>query len=179
MRLGNPDREQPSPEELLSVMQTASEESRTAIRELRTMIMEIAPPDLDRGGLGAALERLGTVAREAGLEVVVDVDPAARMLSMQETALIYRTAQEAIRNVVKHARAARLMVRLMPSPGAMNLEVTDDGQGFSPDDLRGRQQSGHVGLSLLQERVAEAGATLTIDSVPGRGTSIHMRVARA
>jgi two-component system NarL family sensor kinase len=179
MRLGNPEREQPSPEELLSVMQTASEESRTAIRELRTMIMEIAPPDLDRGGLGAALERLGAVAREAGLEVVVDVDPAARTLSMQETALIYRTAQEGIRNVVKHAHAARLMVRLLPSPGAMNLEVTDDGEGFSPDDLRGRQQSGHVGLSLLQERVAEAGATLAIDSVPGRGTSIHMRLARA
>ena len=48
----------------------------------------------------------------------------------------------------------------------------------SPDELKGRQQSGHVGLSLLQERVAEAGATLSIDSVPGQGTSIHMRVMR-
>jgi two-component system, NarL family, sensor kinase len=179
MRLGNPDREQPSHEELLSVMQTASEESRTAIRELRTMIMEIAPPDLDRGGLGAALERLGSVARENGLEVVVDVDPCARTLSMQDTALIYRTAQEGIRNVAKHAHATRLMVRLMPVPGAVELEVTDDGEGFSPDQLKGRQQSGHVGLSLLQERVAEAGATLTIRSMPGHGTSIRMRVARA
>ncbi len=179
MRLGNPEREQPSHEELLSVMQTASEESRTAIRELRTMIMEIAPPDLDRGGLGAALERLGGVARDAGLEVVVDVDPSARMLSMQETALIYRTAQEGIRNVVKHAHATRLLVRLLPAAKGMDLEVTDDGDGFSPDQLKGRQQSGHVGLSLLQERVAEAGATLSIDSVPGHGTSIHMRVARA
>jgi signal transduction histidine kinase len=148
LRLGNPEREQPSHEELLSVMQTASEESRTAIRELRTMIMEIAPPDLDRGGLGAALERLGAVARDGGLEVVVDVDPSARTLSMQDTALIYRTAQEGIRNVVKHAHATRLMVRLVPAPKAMDLEV------------------------------AEAGATLSIDSVPGRGTSIHMRVLR-
>ena len=137
MRLANPERAQPSHEELLSVMQTASEESRTAIRELRTMIMEIAPPDLDRGGLGAALERLGAVARDAGLEVVVDVDPSARTLSMQDTALIYRTAQEAIRNVVKHAHARRLMVRLLPAPKAMDLEVTDDGDGFSPDGAQG------------------------------------------
>jgi two-component system, NarL family, sensor kinase len=178
MRLGNPEREQPSHDELLSVMQTASEESRTAIRELRTMIMEIAPPDLDRGGLGAALERLGAVARDAGLEVVVDVDPSARTLSMRDTALIYRTAQEGIRNVVKHAHAAKLLVRLVPVAGSMDLEVTDDGAGFSPDELNGRQQSGHVGLSLLQERVAEAGAKLSIDSVPGHGTAIRMRVAR-
>ncbi len=179
MRLANPNREQPSTEELVSVMQTASEESRTAIRELRTLIMEIAPPDLDRGGLGAALERLATVARESGLEVVVDIDPAAKTLSMSDTALIYRTAQEGVRNVVKHSHATRLMVRLLQVPGAMSLEITDDGDGFSPDDLTGRQQAGHMGLSLLQERVADAGAALSIDSVPGRGTSIRLRVARA
>ena len=179
MRLANPERAQPTREELVSVMQTASEESRTAIRELRTMIMEIAPPDLDRGGLGAALERLATVARENGFEVIVDVDPSAKALSMQDTALIYRAAQEGIRNVVKHSHAARLMVRLLQVPGAMILEIVDDGDGFSPDDLKGRQQAGHMGISLLQERVAEAGASLTIDSVPGRGTSIRLRVARA
>jgi two-component system NarL family sensor kinase len=179
MRLANPAREQPSHEELVSVMQTASEESRTAIRELRTMIMEIAPPDLDRGGLGAALERLAAVARENGLEVVVEVDPSTKTLSMQDTALIYRTAQEGIRNVVKHAQATRLLVRVLQVPGAMSLEVTDDGDGFSPDELSGRQQAGHLGLSLLQERVAEAGASLTIDSLPGRGTSIRMRLTRA
>jgi two-component system, NarL family, sensor kinase len=179
MRLANPNREQPSTEELVSVMQTASEESRTAIRELRTLIMEIAPPDLDRGGLGAALERLATVARESGLEVVVDIDPAAKTLSMSDTALIYRTAQEGVRNVVKHSHATRLMVRLLQVPGAMSLEITDAGDGFSPDDLTGRQQAGHMGLSLLQERVADAGAALSIDSVPGRGTSIRLRVARA
>ncbi|MGA7989039.1 MAG: sensor histidine kinase [Candidatus Dormiibacterota bacterium] len=179
MRLANPSREHPSHEELVSVMQTASEESRTAIRELRTMIMEIAPPDLDRGGLGAAIERLAAVARENGIEVVVEVDPAAKTLPMRDTALIYRTAQEGIRNVVKHAHATRLLVRLLQMPGGMNLEIIDDGDGFSPDQLTGRQQAGHMGLSLLQERVAEAGASLTIDSMPGHGTSIRLRVARA
>jgi signal transduction histidine kinase len=178
MRLSNPERAQPSQEELVAVMQTASEESRTAIRELRTMIMEIAPPDLDRGGLGAALERLATVAREHGLRVVVDVDARARALPMDDTALIYRTAQESMRNVMKHAHASKLLVRLSPTPGGVTLEVIDDGNGFSPDELRRRRQDGHVGLTLLEERVAEGGATLGIQSAPGQGTTVRLRIAR-
>lgn len=176
MRLSNPERAQPSHDELVSVMQTASEESRTAIRELRTMIMEIAPPDLDRGGLGAALERLASVAREHGLGVLVDVDGCARTLAMDDMALLYRTAQECMRNVVKHAHASKLLVRLCPTPDGVTLEITDDGQGFSPDELRRRRQDGHVGLKLLEERVAEAGATLGIRSAPGQGTTVRLRI---
>jgi signal transduction histidine kinase len=179
MRLSNPERPQPSHDELVAVMQTASEESRTAIRELRTMTREIAPPDLDRGGLGAALERLATIAREHALSVVVDVDACARTLSIENTALFYRTAQECMRNVVKHAHALKLLVRLAPTPRGVMLEVVDDGDGFSTDDLRRRRQDGHMGLTLLEERVAEAGATLDIRSSPGQGTCIRLRIARA
>jgi len=57
--------------------------------------------------------------------------------------------------------------------------VIDDGRGFSPEDLRRRQQEGHLGLSLLQERVAEAGATISIISAPGGGTSIRLQLARS
>jgi two-component system NarL family sensor kinase len=176
MRLTNPERARPSHDELVTVMQTAAEESRTAIRELRTMIIEIAPPDLGRGGLGAALERLATIAREHGLQTVVDADGTARSLSMEEMVLIYRTAQESIRNVVKHAGASTMTVRLHRGPG-MILEVIDDGQGFSPDQLARRQETGHMGLALLQERVKEAGATLTITSAPGHGTTIRLELA--
>jgi two-component system, NarL family, sensor kinase len=179
MRLANPERRQPSHDELIGVMQSASEESRTAIRELRTMIMEIAPPDLDRGGLGPALERLARVGREQGLQVLVDVDAAARGLSMDDNALIYRTAQESIRNVLKHANASKVLVRLHSVPHGITLEVIDDGRGFSTDDLSRRQQDGHVGLALLEERVAEARATLAITSAPGSGTSIRLQLARA
>jgi two-component system NarL family sensor kinase len=178
MRLADPARVQPTREELVGVMQTASEESRTAIRELRTMIMEIAPPDLDRGGLGPALERLADLGREHGLQVIVEVDATARNLPMERTALIYRTAQESIRNVIKHAHATKVLVRVAPSAGGTTLEVVDDGQGFSPDELGRRQQAGHVGLSLLEERVADAGATIAFESAPGRGTSIRLFLAR-
>jgi two-component system NarL family sensor kinase len=179
IRLADPQREQPSHDELVNVMQSASEESRTAIRELRTMIMEIAPPDLDRGGLGPALERLAGVAREHGLVALVDVEVPTRTLSMDENALIYRTAQESIRNVLKHAKASKVLVRLSSVPGGITLEVIDDGQGFSTDDLKRRQQAGHVGLALLEERVADAGATIGINSALGSGTSIRLFLARA
>jgi two-component system, NarL family, sensor kinase len=179
MRLANPEREQPSHAELINVMQSASEESRTAIRELRSMIMEIAPPDLDRGGLGPALERLAGVGREHGLLVLVDVDAATRGLSMDDNALIYRTAQESIRNVLKHANASKVLLRLRSVPPGVTLEVIDDGQGFSIADLSRRQQDGHVGLALLEERVAEAGATIAITSAPGSGTSVRLQLARA
>jgi hypothetical protein len=63
--------------------------------------------------------------------------------------------------------------------GRLTLEVVDDGSGFSPEELRRRQQNGHVGLSLLQERVTEAGATMAIISAPGGGTTIRLQFARA
>ena len=158
MRLADPGRETPGHDELLSVMQTASAESRTAIRELRTMIMEIAPPDLDRGGLDGALGRLAAVAQEHGLVARVEANTSSVSHPADDLPLIYRTAQESVRNVLKHAGASSVMIRLTREDGRLTLEVVDDGSGFSPEELRRRQQNGHVGLSLLQERVAEAGA---------------------
>jgi two-component system NarL family sensor kinase len=178
MRLADPEREAPAHEELVSVMETASAESRTAIRELRTMIMEIAPPDLDRG-LDGALARLITVAQEHGLAARLEANTAAQSHPLDDAALVYRTAQESVRNVIKHAEATTLTVRMSRESGRLTLEVIDDGRGFSTEDLRRRQQNGHVGLSLLQERVAEAGATMTIVSAPGQGTTIRLQLAKA
>jgi len=178
MRLSDPKRETPDHDELVSVMQTASAESRTAIRELRTMIMEIAPPDLDRG-LDSALARLISVAEEHGLAARLDAGSSVQGHPLDDVALVYRTAQESVRNVIKHSAAKTLTVRLNREEGRLTLEVIDDGCGFSTEDLRRRQQNGHVGLSLLQERVAEAGAVISIDSAPGRGTTIKLQLAKS
>jgi two-component system, NarL family, sensor kinase len=179
MRMSDPERQAPTHDELVSVMQTASQESRTAIRELRTMIMEIAPPDLDRGGLDGALTRLVAVAEEHGLTAKLVGSASADSHPIDDVGLVYRTAQESVRNAVKHARATRVTIRLSRDQGRLTLEVIDDGCGFTTDDLRRRQQNGHVGLSLLQERVAEAGATMAIVSAPGQGTTIRLRLARS
>jgi two-component system, NarL family, sensor kinase len=178
MRMSDPQRESPTHDELVSVMQAASSESRTAIRELRTMIMEIAPPDLNRGGLDVALGRLVSVANEQGVTARLEVDAMADSHPVDDIGLVYRTAQESVRNVLKHAQAANVTIRLSKQQGRLTLEVIDDGCGFTPDDLRRRQQNGHVGLSLLQERVAEAEATISITSVPGRGTAVRLQLAQ-
>ncbi len=177
MRLADPERQTPTHDELVSVMQTASAESRTAIRELRTMIMEIAPPDLDRGGLDGALGRLVAVAEEQGLTARLESGASGESHPADDIGLIYRTAQESVRNAIKHAQATRLIMRVSRPKGVLTLEVIDDGCGFSSDDLRRRQQNGHVGLSLLQERVSEAGATMAIISAPGAGTTIRLQLA--
>jgi two-component system, NarL family, sensor kinase len=178
MRMSDPQRETPSHDELLSVMQAASSESRTAIRELRTMIMEIAPPDLNRGGLDVALGRLVAVANEQGVAAKLEVSAMADSHPVDDIGLVYRTAQESVRNVLKHAKATSVIIRLSKQQGRLTLEVIDNGCGFTPDDLRRRQQNGHVGLSLLQERVAEAGAVISITSVPGRGTTVRLQLAQ-
>ena len=179
MRLSDPKRQEPTHDELVSVMQTASAESRTAIRELRTMIMEIAPPDLDRGGLEGALGRLITVAREHGLVARLETHASIESHPLDDLALVYRAAQESVRNVIKHARATSVTIRLTRDHGDLTLEVIDDGCGFSSEDLRRRQLNGHVGLSLLQERVSEAGATIAIISAPGSGTTIRLQLAKS
>lgn len=179
MRLSDPKRQEPTHDELVSVMQTASAESRTAIRELRTMIMEIAPPDLDRGGLEGALGRLITVAREHGLVARLETHASIESHPLDDLALVYRAAQESVRNAIKHARATSVTIRLTRDHGNLTLDVIDDGCGFSNEDLRRRQLNGHVGLSLLQERVSEAGATIAIISAPGSGTTIRLQLAKS
>ena len=89
--------------------------------------------------------------------------PRPRATRCDDIALVYRAAQESVRNVIKHARAHRLTIRLTRAGRGSTLEVTDDGARIQHRGSRRRQQNGHVGLSLLQERVAEAGATIAID----------------
>src|SRR5439155_16705476 len=150
--------------------------SRTAIRELRSLILEVAPADLAHVGLAAAIDRLAATARDSGLMVRVHAGNVPS-LSPDVNALIYRAAQEAIRNVIKHARASTLTINLVQHAGAVVLEVVDDGKGFDRDQLQRRRQQGHVGLSLLEDRVGRAGARLTIDSAGGRGTTVRLEVS--
>ena len=86
-------------------------------------------------------------------------------------ALVYRVAREALRNVRDHSGAHRVDVVVTPS----KLVVTDDGRGFDADERARRRAEGHVGLSLLEDLVAQSGGRLTVDSAPGRGTTVTWR----
>jgi two-component system NarL family sensor kinase len=97
-------------------------------------------------------------------------------LAPETETLVYRTAQEALRNVTKHAKAHRVDITVSAVDGSVHLEVRDDGVGFSPDVLAGRQASGHVGLHLLSQLADEAGGHLHVDGRPGLGTRVELEV---
>ena len=88
-------------------------------------------------------------------------------------ALVWRVAQEAVRNTTRHAHARRLDVRVAGSAGAVTLEVVDDGRGFDRTELAG---TGHFGLRGLTSLVADAGGRLDVTTAPGEGTTVRLDV---
>ena len=97
----------------------------------------------------------------------VDIDSAR---------LIFRVAQELLRNVVKHAQASVVEVRLAQGGSTIQLDIVDDGIGFEPEKLLAARASGHFGLRLLRDAVAAADAELAVTSTPGAGTHWRLRV---
>lgn len=145
---------------------------RSSLRSLRSLLVEIYPPDLGADGLGAALEDLVAPAAGAGVAARVEVydvqgarDDAVR--------LVWRVAQEAVRNALRHAHAQHLTVQVGRVGDRMTLDVTDDGLGFEPG-----QDSGGIGLRSLRDLIREAGGRLEIRSRRAEGTTVHLEVAR-
>ncbi len=151
---------------------------REAIQQLRSLIIEIHPPSLEQVGLAGALEELAAGISTAGLDVDVQVDPELPLDAAADQ-LIYRGAQEALRNVVAHAHATRATLAVTADEGGALLVASDDGIGFSQDDVTRRRGEGHVGLGLLKELVRDAGGALEIESHPGVGTTVRLWVPGA
>ena len=143
------------------------------IASLRALISDLRPAALDELGLTSALQDLTERLRSRGLDVVLDIELAdgqggatERLESDVEDAL-YRLAQEALTNVVKHARAQRAEVTVRREDGVVTLEVVDDGRGFDPDD-----GADGFGLLGMRERSELAGGRLAVESRIGSGTRI-------
>ena len=149
----------------------AAAETRRSVRSLRSLLVEIYPPNLADTGMEGALSDLAAAATRNGTAVTVEVDPALA-LDEEAMAVVYRVAREALQNVAKHARAERVSVALVTDEDSTVLTVQDDGAGFDP----GTVPEGHVGLRLLRDLAAEHGADLAIDSVPGEGTTVRLAV---
>jgi two-component system, NarL family, sensor kinase len=160
-----------APAELSPTLSDAASETRQALRELRSLLVEIYPPDLHREGLEAALEDLLAPCASRGLETRLAVDIGD--LPPDVEGLFFRAAQEALRNVVKHAGAQRVEVEVARRNGSALLRVEDDGSGFEVD---GRPKGDHFGLRVLRDLVREVGGDLEIDSKPGRGTVVCVEV---
>jgi signal transduction histidine kinase len=143
--------------------------AQQALKEMRLLVHQLRPPLLEEEGLLAALhQRLAAVERRAGVD--------ARLLSGDLVDLpgaiedgLYRIANEALNNALKHASATSVTVRVEASDEQVEMEVQDNGQGF---DVAAVREQGGIGLSSMRERAEKLGGTLTVTSVPGTGTNV-------
>jgi two-component system NarL family sensor kinase len=157
------------------VVEDAGDSVRQSLRSLRSLLVEIYPPDLAEVGLQGALDDLLAPVGAAGIATVLEVDEMPD-LSPTGAALVWRVAQEAIRNALQHGRPNRLVVQVRASgPRGVRLVVEDDGTGFDPALP---PEPGHVGLRGLRDATKEAGGRLEVVSAPGRGTRVELEVAR-
>ena len=150
-----------------------------SVRQVRDVMAELRPPALDELGLAAALHSYGEqLERRTGTVVaVVGREPDPRLPAKAEIA-VFRIAQEALTNVAKHARARHVEVRIDQGESAVAVLVEDDGAGF---DMRARgsgQAGSGWGLMGMRERAEGIGATVSVDSSPGRGTRVIVTVPR-
>jgi signal transduction histidine kinase len=148
----------------------------TGIGGLRRLMSELRPAVLDEQGLEAALLNQAR-AFEAASGVACDIRSGldARLAPELETVL-YRVTQESLNNIGKHARASRVTVSLATENGGVRLRIHDDGVGFDPLAARELVGDGHFGLAGMRERVEMVGGRLVVDSVPGEGTTVDVRM---
>jgi signal transduction histidine kinase len=146
-----------------------------ALEELRGLILELRPPDLERDGLlGTLRKHLDVVGAIHGTDVVLDAGPPPPPPDPARDHEVLRIAQEAVQNALRHAAAERIVVRVAGADGALAVEVADDGIGFDPGDpeLRARR----LGLTSMEERAQRLGGRLEIRSAPGAGTTVRLEV---
>jgi PAS domain S-box-containing protein len=137
--------------------------------EMRALIFELRPESLKTEGLMAALEKQAAALKaRQGIEVEATLceEPQA---SLEAKEAVYRIAQEALHNTVKHACAKKVEIKMERDPDRMILELSDDGVGF---DVR-NDFPGHLGLRSMRERASRLGGTLEVETAPGRGTRIR------
>lgn len=151
-------------------LRALADNSRRTTRALRQALVDIYPPNLQRAGLRSAVDDL---LQATPLEVTAVLDDELDELPPDTAALVYRTVQEAVRNVVGHAHASRIDLRIESVDGShLDVLVADDGRGF----VAAPAEPGHVGLALIHDLVESAGGQVTIDSSPGDGTAVRAKV---
>ena len=147
-------------------------QAERGLAEMRALIFEIRPETLAEEGLVAALQRQAnavTARYQLPIELALCEEPPAPLAAKEA---LYRIAQEALQNTVKHARASRVRLRLECQDGEVVLEVRDDGRGFDP---RGAFP-GHLGLRSMDERARRLGGTVQVESAPDAGARVCARI---
>ena len=149
---------------------------RTGVKALRSLLVEIYPPNLAEIGLASALTDLVARAELRDVAATLDTADLEEPLPGAIAPLLYRCAQEALRNVFTHSRARSVVVRVGNDHDRAFLDVRDDGVGFDPDAVGGGVSGGHFGLQSIEDLIKAAGGTARVRSSPGGGTDLHVEV---
>jgi signal transduction histidine kinase len=147
--------------------------ARAATQEMRSLIFELRPADLDADGLVATLRKHVDVLRSVHATEIDFKENGYQSLEPAVEREIYRVAQEAIGNALKHAKARRIRVELGLANGTANLTIADDGTGFDPDAPHARAT--RLGITSMEERAEAIGGQLRIESGP-KGTRVQLEV---
>jgi signal transduction histidine kinase len=147
--------------------------SREALEELRTLVLGLRPPELERDGLELALRKeLQQLGRAHDVAIELKADPPLPGTDGHQDFVLLRIVHEAVGNALRHSEPRNVVVHLH----ARGLEVSDDGAGFDPADPELRTR--HLGLTSMEERARDIGARLRIDSVAGEGTTVTLELPR-
>jgi two-component system, NarL family, sensor kinase len=157
------------------VLRESATAVRGSVRTLRSAVVGVYPPNLQQVGLAASLSDLVARLTAQGIDATVEVDPAATF-GPEADAVLYRVAQEAVRNAEEHAAARTVRIVVGSSATGAVLEVIDDGRGIDPARVERARGEGHVGLSILEDLVADGGGTLTVRPGEPGGTVVRVEV---
>jgi signal transduction histidine kinase len=148
------------------------ETAQQALKEMRLLVYELRPLALEQAGLADALQhRLDAVEKRAGVDAQLRVNLDRDLPPIVENGL-YRIAQEALNNALKHAEATTISVSLNTNDGCVEMEVMDNGKGFDPQAV---QDQGGLGMISIRERATALHGESSITSTPGQGTRVWVR----
>lgn len=166
------------PAEVAASLEESLKLVERTLQQVRDLSLDLHPSLLDDLGLVPALRwYVDRQARWTGLELSFTADPFEARLAPDLEVTGFRAVQEALTNVVRHAQARRVEVELRQREGGVYLTIRDDGIGFdAPAALERAARGASLGLLSMQERVLLAGGEVEIDSAPGRGTEVRVRL---
>ena len=176
-----PEISQRDPEEAEQGLEELRHLTRGALAEMRSMLLELRPETVLKSPLSDLLEQnIEALTSRMEIDTLIDIQPVP-ILPPDAHINIYRFAQEALNNVIKHSRANQLQVTLLPTPsffgassngwhGQIELRIQDNGKGYAPEEI----PVNSLGLGIMRERSAEIGAITTFESRPDQGTKITL-----
>ena len=160
-------------EQAVGYIEDIQNTAQESLADMRLLIYELRPPILEKEGLVAALQnRLISVEDRVRIKSSVQTNLTERLPAQVEEGL-YQITREALNNIIKHAHAKNILIRLQRESNSVFMEIADDGIGFEPDNVR---RTGCLGLASIQERAQSQGWRLEIESSPGNGTHIKVEI---